>query len=419
MASQTHSTRSIDHACSSRNSVLLLLVVSCLAYAAAAAKAADDSSHPSLPFIRRDIDLTNENSSGAVFDVNHDGKLDIVAGRYWYSNPDWKRHFLRDVEVIRGRNDNYSSLPLDVNGDGWIDLVSVNYRSKSLYWVEHPGRSLRAPWKRHVIDTPGASETGRLADIDGDGRLDILPNGAKFAAWYEVERPASQRDGKDVHWLPHRLPEQLVGHGLGFGDINGDGRGDLVGPQGWAEAPKDARTDRWIWHADFELDRDCSIPILVADIDGDHDNDLIWGRGHNFGLYMLEQLSAGESSSKNSAGGAKRASTWKRRVIDESWSQAHSILLADVDGDGRKDLVAGKRYFGHDGKDPGAKDPMVIYAYTFDRKARSWRRRLIHRSEKCAFGLDPKAVDVDGDGDIDLLCPDRGGLYLLENQQIR
>ena len=92
--------------------------------------------------------------------------------------------------------------------------------------------------------------------------------------------------------------------------------------------------------------------------------------------------------------------------------------IADIDGDGHKDLIAGKRYFGHDGKDPGAKMPMVVFWYSFNQKTRKFDRHLIHQSDKVAFGLDPKAADIDADGDIDLLCPDRAGLYLIENLRI-
>ncbi|MCH8047197.1 MAG: alpha/beta fold hydrolase [Planctomycetes bacterium] len=357
-----------------------------------------------VTFRRHVLNADSQFSSAAVMDVNHDGKPDIVSGGFWYEGPTWKRHFLREVQMIRGRYDDYSNLPLDVNGDGWQDIVSVNYRSKSLYWVEHPGRSLSAPWKRHVIDTPGPSETGRLADVDGDGRIDVLPNGTSFAAWWEV-LPGEK--GNPPRWTRHDLPKELIGHGLGFGDINGDGRNDLVSPLGWLEAPNDRRRDRWIWHAEFELDRRCSIPILVTDVDGDGDADLVWGRGHGIGVYWTEQVRD-----------AKGKRTWRQHAIDTSWSQPHTMLLADIDGDGRDDLVAGKRYLGHDGKDRGEYDPLVIYWYKFDRATKVWRRGLISWGGTAGFDLDPAAADLDGDGDIDIVAATRVGLHWFENLRI-
>src|SRR4030095_8926039 len=118
-------------------------------------------------------------------------------------------------------------------------LVSVNYRSQSLFWLEHPGEKIKSapdtPWTKHVIDTPGPMETGRLHDIDGDGKLDILPNGIGFACWYELIRePPGQekRERNELRSTPrfvkHDLPKEVSGHGIGFGDINGDGRGDIV-----------------------------------------------------------------------------------------------------------------------------------------------------------------------------------------------
>ena len=123
-----------------------------------------------ISFRRHDLNPQAIYSACAALDVNRDGRLDVFSGGFWYEAPHWKKHVVREVEMIRGRYDDYSNLPLDVNGDGWTDIVSANYRSKSIYWVEHPGKSL-GTWKKHVIDGPGSMETGRLADVDGDGRL--------------------------------------------------------------------------------------------------------------------------------------------------------------------------------------------------------------------------------------------------------
>ena len=354
------------------------------------------------------INPTAEYPACAVFDVNRDGQADIVSGGFWYEGPAWKKHFLREVEVIRGRFDDYSNLPLDVSGDGWTDLVSVNYRSQSLYWVEHPGEKLLAdpqtPWAKHLIDTPGPMETGRLADINGDGRLDILPNGVEFAAWYELVADKTGGGESQPRFVKHELPSEVAGHGIGFGDIDGDGRGDIVGPRGWLAAPQDRRGGRWEWHGEWELTRDASVPILVQDVDGDGDNDLVWGRGHRYGLYWLEH--------SRSATGER---SWRRHAIDTSWSQPHSLLWADLNSDGQSELIAGKRYLGHEGKDPGEWDVLCAYSYQFDRKLRTWRRAELHVGQRIGFGLDPQAADIDGDGDLDVVAADRCSLAVLTN----
>jgi dienelactone hydrolase len=353
-------------------------------------------------FRTRQIDASSTYNACAAMDINRDGKLDIIAGGFWYEAPTWQKHFVRDVERIRGRFDDYAHLPLDVNGDGWIDYVSANYRSQSIYWVENPGPSPES-WRKHVVDTPGPMETGRLYDIDGDGQPDLLPNGVTFAAWWQMVRPSDSREKESARWIRHELPNQLAGHGIGCGDVNGDGRADVVGWRGWAEAPLDRRTQRWQWHGDFQLDRDAGIPILVSDVDLDGDSDLIWGRGHNIGLFWIEQQIKSDARS------------WIRHAIDTSWSQPHSLLFADVDNDGRADVIAGKRYMGHDGQDPGEYDPIVAYWYEFDTGSRAWKRHDIAIGGSSGLGLDPKAIDIDADGDIDIVGSDRNGLVLFEN----
>lgn len=364
-------------------------------------------------------------SAATAFDINGDGANDIICGAFWYSGPKFQeRHQFRDVEVIRGRFDDYSNLTQDTDADGDLDIVSVNYRSKSLYWCENPGANAVAQepeirWKKHVIDTPGSSETGRLIDVDGDGQKDILPSGTSFAAWY---RKLSTKPGDTPKWQRVDLPAEMIGHGIGAGDINGDGRVDIVSPNGWATPAGDDVQGRWVWQGDFKLARDCGLPIEVRDVDQDGDADLIWSRGHNYGIYWTEQVAAvgiqapmQGSEHWDVVGPLLSTSGWATHAIDTSWSCAHTLMFADLNADGRQELVAAKRFQGHDGRDPGENAPLRIASYDFQRESRSWKSSVLSHEGDVGVDLDSVCCDLDGDGDVDILAPTRGGLSWLEN----
>lgn len=338
--------------------------------------------------------------AAGVCDMNRDGKLDIISGGFWYENPGWKKHFIREIAEQDNYYYDFANIPIDVDGDGWVDHVSVAWHNKRISWVRHPGNSGR-PFEAIKIDEPGHFETAFGDDVNKDGQLDILPNIFDGEpGWYEFKRDAKVPYG--VNWIKHPLPAQAIGPGIGVGDINGDGRNDLVGGKGWAEQPADPKAE-WTWHAEFDLG-DASIPILVHDLDADGDLDLIWGIGHGYGLYWMEQ-------ERNSIG----QRVWTRHEIEKGWSQAHAPILADLDNDGQMELVVGKRYYAHNGKDPGANDPRVIYWYKFDRSQRLWSRHPIQAGGPAGLGIAPVAADIDADGDIDIVAPGKSGLYLFEN----
>lgn len=353
-------------------------------------------------------------------DFNGDGKLDIFSGDSWYAAPNWTRHKVRDVPASANPhyNEDFCDAPLDVNGDGRPDIVTCSYFGRRFGWVENPGGDATSAWKEHEVDLPGNMETGELVDLNGDGRPDFLPNTGNVVVWYELTQQKPQ-----VVWTKHDLGNVGAGHGVGAGDVNGDGRTDIITPKGWYEQPADANQKEWPFHAEFQLGA-AGILIHGRDVDGDQLTDIVWGMGHGFGLHWLKQ--------SKSADGQRE---WKKLDIDGTFSQVHTLLYADLNGDGQQELVTGKRVYAHE-VEPGDTQAPVVFSYQYDRTAGMWHKATIFRGEpalnapakandrwalkdfprgSAGTGLQMAAVDIDGDKDLDLVCPGKSGLYLFEN----
>lgn len=347
-----------------------------------------------LVFRKQVVNADSKFEAAGICDLNRDGKLDIFCGGSWYEAPAWKQHFVRQIPEQDEYYHDFANLPYDVDGDGWTDIIDVTWHTQSLFWVRNPGSS-GSVFKVVEIDRPGNMETALLSDLNADSLPDILPAVNQRPAWFEA-----QISGKRTEWIKHELPPESRGHGIGAGDVDGDGKCDVVAPQGWLQQKPGLS---WEWHPDFELGS-ASVPILVHDVDHDGDADIIWGMAHDYGLYWLEQHVVENS---------KRS--WDKHRIDDSWSQVHFLLLADLDQDGEEELITGKRYRAHNGKDPGSEDPLCIYWYSFDPSTQSWVRNVISEGGRVGFGISTGAADIDADGDIDIVAPGKSGLYLLEN----
>ena len=226
-----------------------------------------------------------------------------------------------------------ATLPLDVNGDGNTDFVTCSYFGQDVGWVENPGKP-GAAWTYHEIDQPGNIEAAWMVDLSGDGVPDVLPNTVNVVVWYEVVKKA---DGKGVELKKHDFGKEAAGHGVGSGDVNGDGRTDLLTPKGWFEAPADPAHDAWAWHPEWQAGA-TGIQMLARDVDGDGLSDVVYGMGHDYGLFWFRQ--------GKSASGER---TWTKGTIDNSIASVHALMWADIDGDGKAlELVTGKRVYAHE-----------------------------------------------------------------------
>lgn len=338
----------------------------------------------------------------AIGDINHDGKPDIVSGENWYEGPKWTKHHFRSIEYYRNATEDLTDLLLDVNGDGYPDVISSASHGNRIWWNENPGAK-GGEWKEHLIEDGHSIEFSFLVDLDNDGKAEeVLPQ------WggHQMEDPLAWFERKNGGFVKHVVSPRSYGHGIGVGDINGDGRNDIVTPLGWLEAPPDPRSGNWKFHGEFDL---VSVGyIYVLDVNGDGRKDLVTSMGHDYGIFWMENRGDGK---------------WTKHMIDDTWSQPHAMTMVDLNGDGRPDFVTGKRYMAHNGSDPGEREPLGIYWYEFrpakDPSAKDgpieWVKHIIDYGGRVSAGMQIGVADLDGDGDLDLAMGGKTGFFLFEN----
>jgi hypothetical protein len=344
----------------------------------------------------------------AVVDINRDGKLDITCGEYWYEAPSWTPHKYRECVISGEFNEffnNYGEIAMDVNQDGWMDIISGGWFIPKMAWYENPGTVDGDPlWKEHIISNEmHGTETVLACDVDHDGRMDLLANLYNMAVpvhYFAYVGLDNSESGFEKRVLGH----YGRGHGGGYGDLNSDGRNDILTPEGWYECPMDPVNEDWPFHK-YPKAGHSSIPFLVDDLNQDGMPDFIWGHAHDFGLYWMEQT-------RDSAG----RMAWIQHTIDDTYSQIHCPVLIDMDGDGTKDIVAGKRYRGHAGSDPGANEPVCLFWYKVEKGPEpTFTKYIITYDENIGTGMNFQVIDIDFDGDLDIVTAGKTGLYLLTN----
>jgi len=365
---------------------------------------------------RLSLDERFRSEGVAAADVNRDGRLDVLAGDVWYEAPKWTVHEIRepgDFVAGKGYSDSFCNWTWDLNDDGWDDLIYISFPGKEFYWYENP-QNKPGHWKEHLIWHSVCNETPQFADLTGDGQPEIVLGSQPEAQLGYLEIPADEAVYRKWSFRPISKPgdPKLNGtfkyyHGLGVGDMNGDGRPDVLIPHGWHEAPADVSAGPWDFHPltlnNHEGERQVrAAHVQLYDMDLDGDQDIIMSSPHSYGIWWWEN--AGDDA------------TFHNHLIDKSYSQTHALHLVDVNDDGTKDLLTGKRFYAHNGRDPGGKEPVVMYWYEIRRtkgKPATITPHEIVAGRNTGIGTQFTSLDFNGDGSLDVVLSNKKGVNVL------
>ena len=361
------------------------------------------------------IDKVFRSEGVAVADVNRDGRLDILAGDVWYEAPDWKVHEIRKPgnygDGANGYSQSFACFADDFNGDGWPDLIVIGFPGAPCHWYENP-KGQPGHWKEHVIWRSACNETPQYADLFGDGKrkliMAIQPEGQM--CWFEPGKDPTQP------WVPHPISEPSTpsrkvpgtdrfSHGLGVGDVNGDGRLDVICTKGWWEQPARDDGKPWKFHP-ANLGEDCA-DMVTYDLDLTGRPDVISSSAHRYGIWRYRQTPG--------PNGGDPAFT-RIDLYPKLFSQSHALIMTDINGDGLKDLVTGKRWWAHGPKgDADPNNPAVLYWFEAHRGADGSIQFTPHEIDNdSGIGTQFVVADVNGDKLPDIVISNKKGVFLFE-----
>ncbi|MGH9310735.1 MAG: FG-GAP repeat domain-containing protein [Vicinamibacterales bacterium] len=374
-------------------------------------------------------------SEGATYgDLNNDGVNDIVSGPWWWEGPAFEtRHeyypatatfqlklgpmtavTVPGFEGRLGRENKYSNnffaWVLDFNGDKWNDILIVGFPGTDTSWFENPKGSGTKHWTRHKVFDQTDNESPTFSDLTGDGRPELVcitkgQYGYATPDWNDPAKP----------WTFHPIsPNNKYGnftHGLGVGDVNGDGRSDLLEKNGWWEQPASLAGDP-LWRFHGQPMGSGGAQMYAYDVNGDGLNDIITSlAAHEFGLAWYEQYR------DNGAVRFREHLIVGKQPADNPYgvkfSEIHAIALVDMDGDNVKDIVTGKRIWSHGRTgDPDRNDAAVLYWFELSRTGPTIEFVPHLIDTESGVGTQVVAGDINGDTLPDIVVGNKAGTFV-------
>ena len=307
-----------------------------------------------------------------IADFNGDGQADVAAGPRVFAGPDFKKSIVYRSPHAFDRlsySNNFLTFTDDFNRDGRPDILVIGWPGKEAFWYENPGAGVSGDWPQHLAYSNVISESPGFADVDGDGQFEIIAgSGARLGYM--------RRDAKDpvAPWSFHAISPpgkwQRYTHGIGLGDVNGDRRPDFLEANGWWEQPADLTGDPvWKFHA--QAFGSGGAQMYAYDVNGDNLADIVTSiEAHGYGVSWFEQQQSptGDRTWIEHAITSRKAD---EKIGAVQFSQPHAMMLEDLDGDGLKDVIVGKRHWAHGDKgDPEPNAPAVLYWFKLARNGK-------------------------------------------------
>lgn len=364
----------------------------------------------------------------SMADLDNDGHMDVIAGVFWWKGPEFKESFtyapIQYFPItgpgLTGYTDNFFTFPNHFDSDNWIDIFRIGLPGTDSKWVKNPGKNVMSingcsiEPIYHNAQGNVCHESPSFVNIIGDDKKELL---AFSEGYLTIGIPSA---GHGLNWEvlpisphnPKRFPK--YSHGLGAGDINMDGLVDVIERSGWWEHPENwDRSTPWKYHTYPFSPGKGGAQMFAFDVDGDGDNDVVTAmNGHGYGFSWHEQIIIKDTISFKE----HKIMTDKREdnPYRISFSQLHALACADIDNDGILDIVTGKCYYAHNGRDPGSEDPAVLYWFRTVRHPDGSAELVPYKiDDDSGVGRQISTGDLNNDGKIDIVTANKKGVFVF------